>query len=333
MYGRRLIVLRKRLPASTRDFKLSQSGAIGMTRPKKTHHARASATDTQTVTENMGALYVVATPIGNLDDISARAIEVLCKASLIAAEDTRHSARLMQHIGATAPLISLHDHNESSRIEQLSERIQRGERIALISDAGTPLISDPGYTVVNALRVQGLPVIPVPGPCALITALCAAGLPTDRFRFEGFIGAKTAARQEALKALAKEKATTIFYESPHRIQALLTDIAVCLSERCVVLARELTKTFETFLEGTAETLLEQIEADPNQARGEFVVMIAGAPAVNADEAQADVAAEQLLEALLAEGVGVKQSAAVAARVIGGRKQHWYQQALALRAQE
>lgn len=304
-----------------------------MTRPKKTHHTRASATDTHTMTESMGALYVVATPIGNLDDISARAIDVLCKASLIAAEDTRHSARLMQHIGATAPLISLHDHNESSRIEQLSERIQAGQHVALISDAGTPLISDPGYTVVSALRAQELPVVPVPGPCALITALCAAGLPTDRFHFEGFIGAKTVARQDALKALSKEKATTIFYESPHRIQALLADIQQCLGERRVVLARELTKTFETFLDGTAEALLEQMQADPNQARGEFVVMIAGAPAASVDDEHVDVAAEQLLEALLAEGVGVKQSAAVAARVIGGRKQHWYQQALALREKD
>lgn len=299
-----------------------------MSRSKKTPHTRVLSADN--AAERHGALYVVATPIGNLDDISTRAIEVLCRVSLIAAEDTRHSARLMQHIGAKAPLISLHDHNESSRIEQLSERIQAGEDIALISDAGTPLISDPGYTVVNALRANGLSVIPVPGPCALITALCAAGLPTDRFRFEGFISAKTAGRQEALKALSSEKATTVFYESPHRIQAMLTDMALCLGERRVVLARELTKTFETFLDGTAEQLLAQMQEDPHQARGEFVVMIAGASETAGDRKQAQVEAEQLLQVLLDEGVGVKQSAAITARMVGGRKQDWYQRALALR---
>ncbi|BBG29666.1 predicted methyltransferases [Zymobacter palmae] len=283
--------------------------------------------------ETMGILYVVATPIGNLDDISVRARQILCQVDLIAAEDTRHSARLMQHIGAKAPLISVHDHNESARIEMLCERLQNGQDVALISDAGTPLICDPGYHVVNALRSRGLGVVPVPGPCALITALSAAGLPTDRFRFEGFPSAKRAARQGLLKTLRAETATVVMYESPHRIRYLLEDIVDTLGERSLVLARELTKTFETFLSGTAAELLALMDEDADQTRGEFVVMIGGHVAADdAREEEGAFGSTELLEALLEEGVGVKQAAGVAARLLGGRKQQWYQQAQTLKEQ-
>lgn len=283
--------------------------------------------------ETSGVLYVVATPIGNLDDISVRARHILCSVDLIAAEDTRHSARLMQHIGATAPLVAVHDHNESARIDMLCERLQAGQNVALISDAGTPLICDPGYHVVNALRNRGLRVVPIPGPCALITALSAAGLPTDRFRFEGFPSAKRVARQTLLKTLRTETATVVMYESPHRIHYLLEDIVEVLGDRSLVLARELTKTFETFLSGTAAELLSLMEDDSDQARGEFVVIVGGYVAANNGENEdAAFGSTALLEALLEEGVGVKQAASVAARLLGGRKQQWYQQAQTLKEQ-
>lgn len=281
---------------------------------------------------SMGILYVVATPIGNLDDISVRACNVLKMVDLIAAEDTRHSNRLMQSIGARVPMVSVHDHNETARIDMLCERLAAGKNVALISDAGTPLICDPGYHVVNALRARGIQVVPVPGPSAIIAALSAAGLPTDRFRFEGFPSAKRAARQALLKKLRVETATTVMYESPHRIRYLLEDVRDVLGERSLVLARELTKTFETFLSGNAASLLQCMDEDPDQMRGEFVVMLGGHEVTNGnteDEESAFNSAE-LLEALLEEGVGVKQAASVAARLLGGRKQQWYQQALSVK---
>ncbi|WP_106478382.1 16S rRNA (cytidine(1402)-2'-O)-methyltransferase [Phytohalomonas tamaricis] len=273
-----------------------------------------------------GALYVVATPIGNLEDLSQRAIKILSQADLIAAEDTRHSARLLDHLGVRVPMLSLHEHNEAGRIERLRAAVMAGQRVALISDAGTPLISDPGYRVVKALREVQLNVIPVPGPCALIAALSAAGLPTERFRFEGFLPAKEGARRQRLEALVTDEATLVFYESPHRIHALLKDIDAVMAERRIVLARELTKTFETFLDDTPRALLARLESDPNQARGEFVVMIAGAPAREQEESTT-VESEMLLDALMEEGVGVKQAANIAARILGGRKKQWYQRLL------
>lgn len=273
-----------------------------------------------------GALYVVATPIGNLEDLSQRAIKILSRADLIAAEDTRHSARLLDHLGLRVPMLSLHEHNEAGRIDRLRAAVEAGQRVALISDAGTPLISDPGYRVVHALREARLAVVPVPGPCALIAALCAAGLPTERFRFEGFLPAKEGARRQRLDALVKDEATLVFYESPHRIHALLGDIDAMMGARRVVLARELTKTFETFLDDTPQGLLARLEADPNQARGEFVVMVAGAEA-RGEEAHAAIDPELLLTVLTEEGIGVKQAANVAARLLGGRKKSWYQRLL------
>lgn len=269
-----------------------------------------------------GTLYVVATPIGNLDDLSARGAAILGSVARIAAEDTRHSSRLLGRLGISVPMLSLHEHNEAARVAQLTEYLAAGEDIALISDAGTPLISDPGFILVRELRALDYPVVPIPGPSALITALSAAGLPTNRFRFGGFLPAKPGARKQVLEALRESDETLVFYESPHRILHTLETLEAVMSERPVVLARELTKTFETFLSGTPAVLRERLVSDPNQARGEFVVMIEGAqPSV--DTEQQEISADTLLNALLAEGVGVKQGAAVAARLLGGRKQAWY----------
>jgi len=276
-----------------------------------------------------GSLYVVATPIGNLDDLSPRAAQVLGAVAVIAAEDTRHSARLLRHLGVTRPMLSLHEHNEAARVDALDARLVAGEDVALISDAGTPLISDPGFVLVRELRARGRRVVPVPGPCALVAALSAAGLPTDRFLFQGFLPAKGGARRGRLESLAPREETLVFYESPHRIRDTLADLATTLGARRVVLARELTKTFETFLDGHAAALLARMADDPDQARGEFVVMVAGAP--RRDDAEvADVAADTLLAALLDEGLGVKQAAAIAARVLGGAKKTWYGRLQALK---
>ncbi|MCH4561661.1 16S rRNA (cytidine(1402)-2'-O)-methyltransferase [Halomonas sp. EGI 63088] len=278
---------------------------------------------------SMGTLYVVATPIGNLEDLSPRAARVLGEVALIAAEDTRHSGRLLRHLGLSVPMLSLHEHNEAARVAQLDARLAGGDSIALISDAGTPLISDPGFVLVRELRARGRRIVPVPGPCALVAALSAAGLPTDRFLFQGFLPAKGGGRRGRLEALAGHEETLVFYESPHRIRDTLADLGTCLGDRRLVLARELTKTFETFLDGTAAELLERLATDPDQARGEFVIMVAGAaPRDDGDTAAVD--ADALLGAMLAEGVGVKQVAAVAARVLGGAKKTWYARALVLK---
>ncbi|MBE0462706.1 MAG: 16S rRNA (cytidine(1402)-2'-O)-methyltransferase [Halomonadaceae bacterium] len=280
---------------------------------------------------NPGTLYVVATPIGNLDDLSPRAARVLAEVSRIAAEDTRHSARLLAHLGVNTPMLSLHEHNEARRVDTLDAYLQAGENIALISDAGTPLICDPGFVLVRELRLRGRHVVALPGPCALVTALSGAGLPTDRFTFGGFLPAKPGARRQALEEWQAREETLVFYESPHRIVHTLEALHEQMPERSVVLARELTKTFETFLQGTPEELLAQLADDPNQARGEFVVMLAGAPPVTQSEHQ-DISADQLMKVLLDEGVGVKQGAAIVARMLGGRKQEWYARLQAIKTE-
>ncbi|MGP8290528.1 16S rRNA (cytidine(1402)-2'-O)-methyltransferase [Vreelandella zhanjiangensis] len=280
---------------------------------------------------NPGTLYVVATPIGNLDDLSPRAARVLAEVSRIAAEDTRHSARLLAHLGVNTPMLSLHEHNEARRVDTLDAYLEAGENIALISDAGTPLICDPGFVLVRELRLRGRHVVALPGPCALVTALSGAGLPTDRFTFGGFLPAKPGARRQALEEWQAREETLVFYESPHRIVHTLEALHEQMPERSVVLARELTKTFETFLQGTPEELLAQLADDPNQARGEFVVMLAGAPPVTQSEHQ-DISADQLMKVLLDEGVGVKQGAAIVARMLGGRKQEWYARLQAIKTE-
>lgn len=280
---------------------------------------------------NPGTLYVVATPIGNLDDLTTRAARVLGQVTRVAAEDTRHSGRLLAHLGLNKPMLSLHEHNEARRVDTLDSYLAAGEDIALISDAGTPLISDPGFVLVRELRARNRHIVPIPGPCALITALSGAGLPTDRFVFAGFLPAKPGARRQALDGWKTRQETLVFYESPHRIVHTLEALQEQMAGRDVVLARELTKTFETFLHGSPASLLEQLAADPNQARGEFVVIVAGAPPVEQNEHQ-DISADALLEALLAEGVGVKQGAAIAARMLGGRKQVWYARLQAIKGE-
>jgi 16S rRNA (cytidine1402-2'-O)-methyltransferase len=272
-----------------------------------------------------GVLYVVATPIGNLLDISTRALEVLKAVSLIAAEDTRHSRKLLAHYGIGTALLAVHEHNEREVTDKLLQRLARGDAIALVSDAGTPLISDPGFHLVKSARQANMRVIPVPGPSAVIAALSVAGLPTDRFVFEGFLPAKQAGRQQRLRALNKETATLVFYESSHRICASLQDMAECLgAARAATVARELTKTFETILQGTLSELLDQVQADRNQQKGEFVVMVQGAPA--RDSTALDAAAEQVLAVLLAE-LPLKQAASLTAKITGLSKNVLYEYGL------
>ena len=270
-------------------------------------------------------LYVVATPIGNLDDITARALRVLREVAVIAAEDTRHSARLLQHFGVTTPLVACHEHNERDQGGRFLARLQGGEDIALISDAGTPLISDPGFHLVRQARAAGIRVVPVPGPCALIAALSAAGLPSDRFVFEGFLPAKTAGRLARLEQLKEEPRTLIFYEAPHRLLDCLADLERIMgSDRLAVMARELTKAFETIQGLPLGELRAWVAADGNQQRGECVLLVAGwqAPAENSVPA----AALRVLELLLKE-MPLKRAAALAAEITGVRKNLLYQAAL------
>ncbi len=273
-----------------------------------------------------GTLFVVATPIGNLDDLSARALKVLGDVALIAAEDTRHSARLMQHFGIGTPLAACHEHNERDEGNRFIERLLAGDDVALISDAGTPLISDPGYHLVRQARAAGVRVVPVPGACALIAALSAAGLPSDRFVFEGFLPAKTVGRRARLELVREEPRTLIFYEAPHRILECLQDMReVFGGERQALLARELTKTFETLQGMPLEQLCEWVAADANQQRGECVVLVAGWQAPE-DEAAVSAEALRVLDLLLAE-MPLKRAAALAAQITGVRKNLLYQAAL------
>ncbi len=274
----------------------------------------------------VGTLYVVATPIGNLDDITARALRVLREVKLIAAEDTRHSVRLLQHFGIETPLAACHEHNERDQGGRFLSRLQAGDDVALISDAGTPLISDPGFHLVRQARAAGIPVVPVPGACALIAALSSAGLPSDRFIFEGFLPAKAAARRGRLEGIKEEPRTLIFYEAPHRLLESLEDMRdVFGGDRPAVLARELTKTFETLKGAPLEELCAWVAADSNQQRGECVVLVGG---WQAPEGEGALSAEALrvLDLLLAE-LPVKRAAALAAEITGARKNLLYQAAL------
>lgn len=273
-----------------------------------------------------GTLYVVATPIGNLDDISVRAQKVLREVALIAAEDTRHSARLMQHLGINTPLAACHEHNERDEGNRFIERLLAGDDVALISDAGTPLISDPGYHLVRQARAADIKVTPVPGACALIAALSAAGLPSDRFVFEGFLPAKAAARRARLEAVLNEPRTLIFYEAPHRILECLEDMEqVFGAQRQALLAREITKTFETLKGLPLGELRQFVASDSNQQRGECVVVVAGFQAPEGEDA-VDASALKVLDLLLAE-MPLKKAAALAAQITGLRKNTLYQIAL------
>jgi len=277
------------------------------------------------MTKQSGALFVVATPIGNLDDISQRAIRTLQQVSCIAAEDTRHSGKLLQHLGISNRLFALHDHNEKQRAASIIEKCLAGEDVALISDAGTPLISDPGYSLVRLCREAGVPVIPIPGPCALITALCAAGLPTDKFQFIGFLAPKSNQRQTQLAAVPAAAGTIICYDTARRILDTLQDVvAVFGPERQLVLAKELTKTFEHFACGTAADITTWLTEDPQRCQGEMVLMIAPAP-TKADEAVSEDV-QRTLKILLAE-LPLKQAAALAAQIHNEKKNALYQLAL------
>jgi 16S rRNA (cytidine1402-2'-O)-methyltransferase len=270
---------------------------------------------------NVGTLYVVATPIGNLGDLTPRALEVLQRVARIAAEDTRHSAGLLRHFGIHTPLLALHEHNEREASVEVIRRLQQGEDIALISDAGTPLISDPGFPLTRLAHEAGIRVVPLPGASALIAALSAAGLPTDRFAFEGFLPPKSAARRHALEALAGERRTLAFYEAPHRLLETLEDMtAIFGPERLAVLARELTKTFETVRRAPLGELLEFVRGDSDQQRGEAVLLLHGAPPPAAD-ALADE--PRRVADLLAAELPVKQAAALAAKITGAKKNQIY----------
>lgn len=270
-------------------------------------------------------LYVVATPIGNLADITIRAQEVLEMVDIIAAEDTRHTKRLLNHLGVQKPLLAAHDHNEAFAAGTIVEKLQSGMNVALVSDAGTPLIADPGFHVAKEVADAGFDVIPVPGACAVITALCAAALPTDRFIFDGFLPAKTSGRKQYFASVKNEERTLVVYESPHRILESLKDLQNELGEdKEIVVARELTKTFETFLRGTVASILATMEADSNQQRGEFVVMIRGALA----KKKLDVPQDAIdLVVLLSEELPMKKAAALAAKHTGFKKNQLYQLAL------
>ena len=271
-----------------------------------------------------GTLYVVATPIGNLGDLTPRAREVLASVALIAAEDTRHTRQLLQSCGIGTALTSLHEHNEAQKSAELVARLARGESIAIVSDAGTPLVSDPGFDLVAAARSQGIAVVAIPGACAAIAALSIAGLPTARFVFEGFLPAKNAARGERLEQLAREERTLIFYEAPHRLADVLRDMTrVFGAERRASISRELTKRFETTYSGTLAQLSEGAAHDSDMTRGEIVIVVSGAPSTSA---AVDLDSDALLRALLEE-LSPSQAAKVAARITGRKRSELYEAAL------
>lgn len=272
-------------------------------------------------TQRAGTLWVVATPIGNLEDFSARAQRVLREVVLIAAEDTRHSKPLLAHYGIDTPLAALHEHNEREALTPLLARLAAGEDIALISDAGTPLISDPGYHLVRAARKVGYRVATVPGACAAIAALSIAGMPSDRFVFEGFLPAKASARRARLRVLASEPRTLVFYESAHRIGESCQDMRETFgADREARLLRELTKLYETTLGDTLEAICVSLGEDPNQQRGEFVLIVAGA----VDDANEELLEGRRVYALLREELPPAQAAKLAAAISGAPRRALYE---------
>ena len=280
-----------------------------------------------------GRLYVVATPIGNLGDMSSRAKETLQTCSLIAAEDTRHTGVLLKAFGIQTPQLSLHDHNEQHRASDIIERLGQGASVALVSDAGTPAISDPGFELVRAAAAAGFEIIAIPGPCAAIAALSIGALPTDRFCFEGFLPARGAARRKRLQSLAAEARTLVLYEAPHRVRETLEDCAAVFGgERSAMVAREITKMHETSYRGSLRDLLARADADADFGRGEIVLILAGAQAPADDDRGADGhdgALDRALKILLAE-LPLKQAARLAAQITGARDNEAYKRALRLK---
>ena len=278
--------------------------------------------------KNSGVLYIVATPIGNLQDISARALDILMRVSRIAAEDTRHSKKLLSHYGINTPMTALHEHNEAVQSAALLKLLVSGDDLALITDAGTPLISDPGYHMVRAARAAGVRVVPVPGPSACIAALSASGLPSDRFVFEGFLPPRQAARRQRLETLCDETRTLMFYESTHRIVDCLDDmVSVFGADRIAVIARELSKAYETIEGGTLATLVDWITGDLNQQKGEFVILVHGVPPM--DKADIDAHDLYVLQVLLQE-LPLKQAATLAAKITGLPKNRLYEKGITLK---
>ena len=280
------------------------------------------------MSNSSGIIYIVATPIGNLQDLSPRAVEVLRDVDVIWAEDTRHTRKLLNHFNIDTPARALHDHNEKQISGQVCDRVVGGETCALVSDAGTPLISDPGFVLVREAHARGIQVCPIPGPSAVIAALSASGLPSDRFVFEGFLSAKSVARKEKLKALSSETGTLIFYESPRRLQETVDDMCAILGgERRVVIARELTKLYETIRQMSLNELAQFLIDDENQSRGELVLLVEGNHEPAGEEVMLDV--NVLLQELV-EQLPVKQAAALAAKLTGKKKNALYEQLLELK---
>ncbi|MCC4799564.1 16S rRNA (cytidine(1402)-2'-O)-methyltransferase [Enterovibrio norvegicus] len=277
-------------------------------------------TDETSTMVDVSTLYIVPTPIGNLGDITQRALSILQQVDIIAAEDTRHTGRLLSHFGITTRTFALHDHNEQQKADILIEKLVSGQTIALVSDAGTPLISDPGYHLVTRCRQAGVKVVPLPGPCAVITALSASGLPSDRFSFEGFLPPKSKGRRDRFTEVAQDPRTLIFYESPHRITDTLDDmLAVLGADRMVVLARELTKTFETIHGAPLGELMEWLSEDSNRIRGEMVLLIAGH---RAEKDDLPIDATNAV-ALIAKELPLKKAAAIAAELYNVKKNALY----------
>lgn len=271
-------------------------------------------------------MYVVPTPLGNLADLTRRAEEVLRAVPWVAAEDTRHSGPLLKQLGSSARLLPAHQHNEHEAAARIVERLQAGDSVALVSDAGTPGISDPGARVVAAVRAAGGRVVPLPGPCAATTALSASGLGDEHFLFYGFLPSKGGQRRQALEALREQPCALVFYEAPHRVLETVADMATVFGERTLVIARELTKLFESIHSGPLSAALEWLKEDNNRQRGEFVLLLSGAPA-GADDGEG----ERVLKLLLAEGLPVKQAAKLASAITGVAKNALYDRALALKS--
>jgi 16S rRNA (cytidine1402-2'-O)-methyltransferase len=277
------------------------------------------------MTEESAALYVVPTPLGNMSDMTRRAEEILRTVPWVAAEDTRHSGPLLKQLGAVARTIPAHQHNEHEAAAKIIEKLRAGEAVALISDAGTPGISDPGARIVAAVRAAGCKVVPLPGPCAATTALSGSGLLDEHFLFYGFLPSKGGQRRQALEDLRDYPCALVFYEAPHRVLETVADLATVLGERTLVIGRELTKMFESIHSCPLGEALEWLKGDPNRQRGEFVLMVSGIPA-DAEDGEG----ERVLKLLLADGLPVKQAAKLASAITGAAKNALYERALALK---
>jgi 16S rRNA (cytidine1402-2'-O)-methyltransferase len=278
----------------------------------------------------IGELYLVATPIGDMTDIAPRALGILSTVDIVAVEDKRRSSRLFSHFGIKTPMISYHDHSAEKQVKKIIDELLCGKSVALISDAGTPLISDPGYKLVNAAKDKSIKVSPVPGPCALIAAISASGLPSDRFIFEGFLPSKSIPRITKIQNISADSRTIIFYEAPHRILETLIDmIKVIGPSRKIVLARELTKTYETFISGTLESVLQIIEKDLNQQKGEIVIVLAGA---DSSEKKIETQDSKRILSVLLEELPLKQAVSLGSKITGIQKNIFYKLALDLKKQ-